>query len=183
MSKDENLSETKNFEQPSWNFYDEILETEDIGPFINCMTCGKCVGDCIAAMNSDFNFRRIIQKILNGEKEDLIKSDAIWKCFLCALCTIKCPKNIEIRKLILTLRKLALESGKGYDLLKYLSDLPKSFLEKGLIYGRLNQKLRDKLGLSKEFKISDKSLKELAYILDETGQKKALQEFLANCNE
>ncbi|MFX1293854.1 MAG: 4Fe-4S dicluster domain-containing protein [Promethearchaeota archaeon] len=169
---------TTNINRPNWNFYDEILEKADIEPFIDCMTCGKCVGDCIAAKNSDFNFRRIIQKILNGDRESLINGNEIWKCFLCGLCTIKCPKKIQIKKLILLLRKFAIKSGKGYKFLKYISNLPKSFSKKGLIFGRINENLREKLGLSKEFKLSDKTLKELAYILETTGQKKSIREYL-----
>ncbi|MHA1269583.1 MAG: 4Fe-4S dicluster domain-containing protein [Candidatus Helarchaeota archaeon] len=166
----------------NWDFYDEILQTADIGSFIDCMTCGKCVGDCIAAENSDFNFRRIIQKILEGDKEGVIKSDIIWKCFLCGLCTIKCPKNIEIKKLILIVRKMALEAGKGCNYLKYLFDLPKSFLSKGVIIGKLNMNLREKLGLSRDYKLSDKAKNELNFILDETGQKFENKKFMDECN-
>ncbi len=162
----------------SWKFYDEILEKEDIQPFIDCMTCGKCVGDCIAAKNSEFNFRKIIQQILDGDKEKLLNQNEIWKCFLCGLCTIKCPKNIEIKKLILILRKLAIQSGKGYNHLKFLSELPESFLKNGLIISKMNERLREKIGLSKEYKLSDKALKELTVILKATGQAKGLQEFL-----
>ncbi|MHA1229031.1 MAG: 4Fe-4S dicluster domain-containing protein [Candidatus Helarchaeota archaeon] len=163
------------------SFYDEILNTEDIGPFIDCMTCGKCVGDCIAAANTDFNFRQIIQKILYGNKDELINSDEIWKCFLCGLCTIKCPKNIQIKKLILILRNLALQSGKGCKYLKYMSDILTSFLKHGIITGRLNKNLREELGLPKEFKISEKTMSELKFILDETGLNSKSKEFLDIC--
>ncbi len=167
----------------SWKFYDEILENEDIRPFIDCMTCGKCVGDCIAAKHSEFNFRKIIQKILDGDREGLIKGDEIWKCFLCDLCTIKCPKNIEIKKLILILRKLAVNSGGGCTFLKYVSDFPKRFLEKGVILGRLNKPLRERLGLSSEITLSDKTIKELTFILEKTNQKRAIHEFLDRCSD
>ncbi len=164
----------------NWNFYDELLENEDIDPFIDCMTCGKCVGDCIAANNSNFNFRKIIQKIIDGDKKGVLDSSEIWKCFLCGLCTVKCPKNIQIKKLILILRKLAIESGRGFDLLKYISDLPEGFLKDGLIVGRMNTNLREKLGLPREYKLSEKALKELAVILKATGLEKSTQEFLKN---
>lgn len=178
MSNAKDSKNKSDMNQLDWKFYDEILETEDIRPFIDCMTCGKCVGDCIAARNSTFNFRKIIQKVLEGKRATLISDYEIWKCFLCGLCTIKCPKNIEIKKLILILRKLAIQSGKGYNLLKYLSDLPDSFLKNGLIISKMNQSLREKIGLPKDYKLSDKALKELAIILEATEHKKALQNFL-----
>ena len=147
------------------------------------MTCGKCVGDCIAAKNSEFNFRKIIQSIPDGDKEKLINGSEIWRCFLCGLCTVKCPKKIEIKKLILYLRKLALDSGKGYDLLKHISNLPESFMKRGLIIGRINSNLREKLGLPKEFHLSDKALKEVNLLLDQTGQKKSFEEFKNHCKK
>jgi heterodisulfide reductase subunit C len=178
MTSLENSGEKNDLKRYSWNFYDEILENEDIEPFIDCMTCGKCVGDCIAAENSDFNFRKIIQKIIDGDKEPLINGNEIWKCFLCGLCTIKCPKNIQIKRLILILRRLALQSGKGYNRLKFIAELPESFVKHGLILGRMNITLREKLNLPKEYKISDKALKELNAILKATGLKQSLQGFL-----
>ncbi|MBD3230601.1 MAG: hypothetical protein GF329_20650 [Candidatus Lokiarchaeota archaeon] len=183
MSQSDESSDISDTGQYHWKFYDSIIENEDIGPFIDCMTCGKCVGDCIAAANSDFNFRKIIQKILNGDREDIIKGNEIWKCFLCNLCTIKCPKNIQIRKLILILRKLALESDKGCDFLKYISDLPRGFLKNGLIVAKIDSSLRKKLGLSEEFKLSKKTLEELRYILKETGQDKLTMDFLGKCDK
>lgn len=183
MSDIENSSNTSNVDKSHWNFYDELLKSEVIEPFIDCMTCGKCVGDCIAAENSDFNFRSILQKVLDGDKEQLMNGDAIWKCFLCGLCTIKCPKNIEIKKLILILRRLANKSGKGYNFLKYISDLPELFLKKGLIVLQLNEPLREKLGLPKEYNLSEKTLKELDQILEETGQKKTILNFLKRTKE
>jgi len=178
------MSDSKNFDvktsgnRPTWKFYDEVLEKEDIRPFIDCMTCGKCVGDCIAAKNSNFNSRKIIQKILDNNREDLIINEEIWRCFLCDLCTIKCPKRIEIKKLMLILRKLAMQSGKNFNFLKYISDFPRSFLENGLIIGRLNKSLRAKVGLPKEFNLSEKAKEELNFLLEKTGQKKALEDFL-----
>jgi heterodisulfide reductase subunit C len=167
--------------RPDWNFYDSIIEKEDIRPFIDCMTCGKCVGDCIAAKNSEFNARKIVQKIIEGHREGLISGDEIWRCFLCDLCTIKCPKKIEIKKLMLILRKLALQAGKGYTFLKYIEGLPRSFLEKGLIVPQIKTSLREKLGLSPEIALSEKTKKELTKIIEKTNQKKDLQEFLKRC--
>lgn len=170
--------------RPDWKFYDSIIETEDIRPFIDCMTCGKCVGDCIAAKNSsEFNARKIVQKIIEGNRDGLLNGDEIWRCFLCDLCTIKCPKKIEIKKLILILRKLALRAGKGYNFLKYVAGFPQSFLDQGLIVPQIKKSLRAKLGLSPEIALSEKAKKELTKIIEKTNQKKDLQNFLKHCAE
>ncbi len=174
---------TSNSNSPNWIFYDSIIEKEDIRPFIDCMTCGKCVGDCIAAKNSEFNVRTIIRKILEGNRDDLISGDEIWRCFLCDLCTIKCPKKIEIKKLILILRKYAIQAGKGCNFLKYIVGFPRSFLEKGLIVSHINKNLREQLGLSPEITLSEKTKKELTEIIEKTNQKKDLQDFLKRCAE
>jgi len=183
MSEINNLSKSRNEIDYRFDFYNEILSKEDIGPFIDCMNCGKCVGDCIAAENSDFNFRRIIQKILDNKRDEVLYGEEIWKCFLCNLCTIKCPKNINIKKLIMVLRKMAIDEGRGCKFLKYISDLPQEFIKKGLIVGKLNTNLREKLGLPKNYQLDKKSIEEIHEIINITGEKQLIDNFIINCKK
>jgi len=48
----------------NWAFYKELVEDVDENKnIIQCISCGKCVGDCPAAKVSTFNSRKIIQKV------------------------------------------------------------------------------------------------------------------------
>ena len=67
-----------------YQFLEELLEdVEENQNIMQCIGCGKCVGECPASKISDFNIRRIIRKILRGDKSVLKDSD-IWYCYLFA---------------------------------------------------------------------------------------------------
>ena len=56
----------------NWEFYEELIEdvNENVN-IISCNSCGKCVGACPASRVSKFNVRKIIQKVLRGDKSVL----------------------------------------------------------------------------------------------------------------
>ena len=121
-----------------WNYYllKELVEdVKENSNLIQCISCGKCVGECPASKISDFNIRRIIQKILRGDKSVLKDSD-IWYCFLCERCKRVCPREgINIPLLILNLRNESFKKGYGpryNDLRKYV-EMAEKFLTIGTV--------------------------------------------------
>ncbi|MHA1150351.1 MAG: 4Fe-4S dicluster domain-containing protein [Promethearchaeota archaeon] len=114
------------------NLIDEMDENRNI---IQCISCGKCVGECPAAKISSFNPRKIIEKVLKGDKSVLKDSD-IWYCFLCEKCKRICPREgIDIPILILNLRNESFKKGFGpryNDLRKYV-EMSERFLTKGVV--------------------------------------------------
>jgi heterodisulfide reductase subunit C len=120
----------------NWDFYEELVEDIDENKnIIQCIECGKCVGDCPAAKVSNFNIREIIRKILQGDRSVLKDSD-IWYCYLCERCKRVCPKdNINIPLLIINLRNESFKKGYGpryNDLRKYV-DMSERFLTNGTV--------------------------------------------------
>jgi len=120
----------------NWDFYEELVDdVEDNKNIIQCISCGKCVGDCPAAKISNFNIRKIIGKVLRGDKSVLKDSD-IWYCFLCERCKRVCPKdNINIPLLIINLRNESFKKGFGpryNDLRKYV-EMSERFLTSGVV--------------------------------------------------
>ena len=68
----------------NWNddFLAELIaDVEENRNIVQCISCGKCVGECPASRISNFNIRKIIQKVLRGDKS-VLKEDDIWFCFL-----------------------------------------------------------------------------------------------------
>ena len=121
-----------------WNyeFLDELIDdVSENRNIMQCITCGKCVGECPASKLSNFNIRKIIQKILKGDKSVLKDSD-IWYCFLCERCKRVCPKEgINIPLLILNLRNESFKKGFGpryNDLRKYV-EMAEKFLTLGTV--------------------------------------------------
>ena len=120
----------------NWSFYKELIDdVEDNSNIIQCISCGKCVGDCPASKVSNFNIRKIIKKILQGDKSVLKDSD-IWYCYLCEKCKRLCPKdNINIPLLIINMRNESFKMGFGpkfSDLSKYV-EMSKRFLTSGVV--------------------------------------------------
>lgn len=120
----------------NWDFYEELVDDVDENKnIIQCISCGKCVGDCPASKVSNFNIRKIISKVLRGDKSVLKESD-IWYCYLCERCTRVCPKdNINIPLLIINLRNESFKKGYGpqyNDLRKYV-EMAERFLTSGIV--------------------------------------------------
>lgn len=120
----------------NWDFFKEIIEDVDENRnIIQCISCGKCVGDCPAAKVSNFNSRKIIQRVLKGDRSVLKDSD-IWHCYLCERCKKVCPKdNINIPLLIINLRNESFKKGYGpryNDLRKYV-EMAERFLTSGVV--------------------------------------------------
>ncbi|MHA2290051.1 MAG: 4Fe-4S dicluster domain-containing protein [Promethearchaeota archaeon] len=129
----------------NWEFYEELVEDVDENRnIIQCIACGKCVGDCPASKVSTFNSRKIIKKVLRGDKSVLKDSD-IWHCYLCERCKRVCPKeNINIPMLIINLRNESFKKGFGpkyNDLRKYV-EMSERFLTQGIV---LEEPLGEKL--------------------------------------
>lgn len=121
-----------------WNydFLEELVEdVEENKNIMQCIQCGKCVGECPAAKISNYNIRKIIDKVLKGDKSVLKDSD-IWYCFLCERCKRVCPRdNINIPLLILNLRNESFKKGYGpryNDLNKYIQ-MAERFLTNGTV--------------------------------------------------
>jgi len=130
-----------------WNydFYEQLIDdVEENRNIIQCISCGKCVGDCPATKVSNFNIRKIIRKVLRGDKSVLSDSD-IWYCFLCERCQRVCPrKGINIPLLIINLRNESFKKGFGpryNDLRKYV-EMSERFLTSGVV---VEESLGDKL--------------------------------------
>jgi len=120
----------------NWDFFKELVEDiEDNKNIIECISCGKCVGDCPAAKISNFNIRKIISKVLRGDKSVLKDSD-IWYCYLCEKCRRLCPRDgINIPLLIINLRNESFKKGFGpkyNDLMKYV-EMSERFLTSGVV--------------------------------------------------
>lgn len=46
-----------------------------------------------------------------GMKQEVLSSNAMWYCLSCYLCTVRCPRNIKITRLMHVLESLAAKNG------------------------------------------------------------------------
>jgi len=76
-----------------------------------CYQCGKCTAGCPIVMEMSHTPNQIMRLIQLGLKEDVLNSPTIWLCASCETCTTRCPKGVDIAKVMDTLRILAIKEG------------------------------------------------------------------------
>lgn len=92
------------------------------GPFVNqveeisgqdllsCNQCGKCSAGCPAAAAMDILPSQVIRQAQLG-MEEVLESNALWICASCLTCSTRCPKGVDLPRLMEALRQIALRQG------------------------------------------------------------------------
>jgi len=81
---------------------------EAVGSFRRCIRCGSCTATCSAAQFTDFNIRKIHSTFRAGMHKEL--AETLKPCMLCGKCTLVCPRDVNLRALVINLRKILQEN-------------------------------------------------------------------------
>ena len=76
-----------------------------------CYQCGTCSGGCPVAHLMDYPPRTVMRMVQLGMKEQVLKSGTLWVCASCNTCTTRCPRGVEIAKVMGALKSLAIKEG------------------------------------------------------------------------
>ena len=76
-----------------------------------CYQCQKCSAGCPVAYAMDILPNQLLRHIQYDHRERVLSSKTIWICASCYTCSVRCPNNIDIAKIMDALRSLALRSG------------------------------------------------------------------------
>src|SRR4030042_297045 len=76
-----------------------------------CYQCQKCSAGCPVAYAMDILPNQILRHIQYDHREKVLSSKTIWICASCYTCSVRCPNNIDIAKIMDTLRNIAIRSG------------------------------------------------------------------------
>lgn len=84
----------------------DILTIEEISKekTANCMQCGKCSAGCPAADDMDILPHQVIRHLQMGDVETIKNSKTIWTCASCFTCASRCPRNVDLCKLMEAVR-------------------------------------------------------------------------------
>ena len=103
-----NLSQQTN--QNANTFLSEVFQAS--GEKIQaCYQCQKCSAGCPVAYAMDILPNQILRHIQYDHREKVLSSKTIWICASCYTCSVRCPNNIDIAKIMDTLRERSLHSG------------------------------------------------------------------------
>ena len=74
-----------------------------------CYQCLTCALGCPVLFAMDYLPNQILRMIQLGAKSDVLQSATIWLCSSCETCATRCPYEIDIPRLMDTLRRMALQ--------------------------------------------------------------------------
>ncbi|MDI6874389.1 4Fe-4S dicluster domain-containing protein [Candidatus Solincola sp.] len=76
-----------------------------------CYQCGKCSTGCLFSPAMDVLPHQAMKLVQLGQQDRLLASRTIWICASCVTCTARCPNDIDVARVIDSLREMALEGG------------------------------------------------------------------------
>jgi heterodisulfide reductase subunit C2 len=77
----------------------------------DCYQCGKCSAGCPLAFNMDYMPREIMRMLQLGLVEDILHSHTIWLCSHCITCYSRCPRSVDLPRIMDTLRLESIRRG------------------------------------------------------------------------
>jgi len=112
----------------------------------NCYQCGKCSAGCPMAFAMDYTPRQIIRLLQLGFIDEALRSRTIWICAHCQACYTRCPREVDLPRLMEALRQEAAQGGLVTDKKVHLFD--RAFLSSVERYGRVHE-----MGLMVQFNL------------------------------
>lgn len=94
-----------------------------------CYQCGNCTAGCPVAFAMEMGPHELIRSILLGLEEEILGINTFWLCASCLQCTSRCPKGIDIARLMDAVRTVVLRRRERKDHI-HLSEFQEGFLEK-----------------------------------------------------
>jgi len=85
----------------------KVLELSGVNSYA-CYQCGKCSAGCPSISLMELTPNQLIRNIQIGDVETALDSNTIWICATCFTCTVRCPKGVDLAKLMEALRQIRL---------------------------------------------------------------------------
>jgi heterodisulfide reductase subunit C2 len=86
------------------------IETISGQHLLECNQCGKCSAGCPVASAMDMLPSQVIRLVQLGLSEAL-EAQAIWMCASCLTCVTRCPKGVDLPRIMEALRQIHLRRG------------------------------------------------------------------------
>jgi heterodisulfide reductase subunit C len=89
-----------------------VQQVEEISgqDLLDCNQCGKCSAGCPVVAAMDILPNQAIRMAQLG-MEEVLQSKTIWICASCLTCSTRCPKGVDLPRLMEALRQIALRQG------------------------------------------------------------------------
>jgi heterodisulfide reductase subunit C2 len=79
-----------------------------------CMQCGTCSAVCPMHESTDLSPRQIILFSQYGMTEKIYSANTVWLCATCNACMAKCPRGLDLTKVMEAIRQMALRKNENF---------------------------------------------------------------------
>jgi len=95
---------------------DLVRRIEEISgqDLLACYQCGKCSAGCPAAFAMDVLPSQVIRLLQLGLVEEVLNSETPWFCAACQTCYARCPKGVDLSRIMEAVREIALRERGDY---------------------------------------------------------------------
>lgn len=76
--------------------------------FSKCFQCGTCAGSCPMTEHITATPRRLMAFLQLGYREGLEQANTPWVCASCHTCMVRCPRGLDIPRIMEALRQVVL---------------------------------------------------------------------------
>jgi heterodisulfide reductase subunit C len=76
-----------------------------------CYQCFTCSLSCPVSFAMDYLPNQIIRMVQLGLKQQALSCSTIWLCATCETCVARCPNEVDVLRVMDTLREMALREG------------------------------------------------------------------------
>lgn len=73
----------------------------------SCYQCGECTAGCPVAYAADLMPNQVTRLVQLGMEKEVLRSRMIWLCVGCETCATRCPRGVELSKVMDALRETA----------------------------------------------------------------------------
>ena len=103
------LEGTVNLEDLKLKKGDLVKEVEELcgENLFGCYQCGTCSAGCPFIDDMDLSPDEVIRYVIL-DKQEVLNSKTIWLCSSCFTCAERCPRDINITKIMEALRQIIL---------------------------------------------------------------------------
>jgi heterodisulfide reductase subunit C len=103
------IEENKKISKIALKKGDLVKEVEDLSGenLFGCYQCGTCSAGCPFIDDMDLGPDEVIRYVIL-DRSDVLNSKTIWLCSSCFTCAERCPRDINITKVMEALRQIIL---------------------------------------------------------------------------